>query len=126
VKGTPVEVLDMAFFTDFITVSSAHKLCARELEADRVSRIGDFRFRVARMTWRRLFQDFPVRSEMLRRLVGLAFSGAAKKIYEEVSASNLSATSDELWDLMEAKVYNVSQKRNQRASFYYTSRKEKT
>jgi hypothetical protein len=126
IKETPVEVLDKALPTDFITVSSAHKLYARELEADRVSRIGDFRFPAARMTWRRLVQDFPVRSEMLRRLVGLAFSGAAKKIYEEVSASNLSATSDELWDLMEAKVYNVSQQRNQRASFYSTSWKEKT
>jgi hypothetical protein len=125
-KETPVEVLDKALSTEFISVSSAHKLYARELESDRVSRIGDFRFPAARMTWRRLVQDFPVRSEMLRRLVGLAFSGAAKKIYEEVSASNLSATSDELWDLMEAKVYNVSQQRNQRASFYSTSWKEKT
>jgi hypothetical protein len=77
------------------------------------------------MTWHRLVQDFPVRSELLRCLVGLAFSGAAKKIYEEVSASNLSATADELWDLMESKPYNVSQQRNQRASLYSTSWKEK-
>jgi hypothetical protein len=77
------------------------------------------------MTWRGLVQDFPVCSELLRRLVGLAFSGAAKKIYEEVSASNLSATADELWDLLESKVYNVSQQRNQRTSFYSTSWKEK-
>jgi Retrotransposon gag protein/Zinc knuckle len=126
VKETPAETLDNALSTDYIPVSSAHKLYARELEADRVSRIGDFRFPAARMTWRRLVQDFPVRPEMLRRLVGLGFSGAAKKIYEEVSASNLSAASDELWNLMEAKVYNVSQQRNQRASFYSTSWKEKT
>jgi hypothetical protein len=85
-----------------------------------VSRIGDFRL-PARMTWRRLVQDFPVRSEMLRLLVGQAFSGASKKVYEEVSASNLSATLDELWDLMEEKLYNVSQQRNQRASFYSSS-----
>jgi hypothetical protein len=112
--------------TDFITVRSAHKLYSRELEADRVSRIGDFRFPGARMTWRRLVPDNFVRSEMLRRLVGLAFSGAAKKMYEEFSASNLPATSNELWDLMEAKVYNVSRQRNQRASFYSTSWKENT
>jgi hypothetical protein len=91
-----------------------------------VSRIGDFRFPAACMTWRRLVQDFPVRLERIRRLVCLEFSGAAKNIFEEVSASNLSATSDELWDLMEAKVYNGSQQRNQRASFYSTSWKEKT
>jgi hypothetical protein len=40
--------------TEFIPVSSARKLCARELETDRVSRIGDFRFTAAEMTWRRL------------------------------------------------------------------------
>jgi hypothetical protein len=125
-KKAPADVQKTAEDTEFIPVSSAHKSCARELEADRVSRIGDFRFPAARMTWRRLVQDFPVRSELLRLLFGLAFSGAAKKIYEEVSASNLSATADELWDLMESKVYNVSQQRNQRASFYSTSWKEKT
>jgi Retrotransposon gag protein/Zinc knuckle len=122
----PADIRNKALSMDFIPVSSAHKLYARELETDRVSRIGDFRFPAARMTWRRLVQDFPVHPERLRRLVGLAFSGAAKKIYEEVSASNLAATSEQLWDLMEAKVYNVSQQRNQRASFYSTSWKEKT
>jgi hypothetical protein len=73
-----------------------HKLYARELESDRVSHIGYFSFPAARMSLRRLVQDFSVRSEMIRRLLGLAFSGASKKIYEDVSASNLSATSDEL------------------------------
>jgi hypothetical protein len=111
---------------EYIPVSSAHKLYSRELEADRVSRIGDYRFPAARMTWRRIVQDFPVRPELLRRLVGVAFSGAAKKIYEEVSAANLSATADELWDIMETKLYNVSQQRSQRASFYSTIWKEKT
>jgi hypothetical protein len=124
-EETPVEVLDKALSAEFISVSAAHKLYDLQLEPDLVSWIGDFRFPAARMTWRRLVQDFPVRSEMLRRLVGLAFSGAAKNIYEEVSASKLSATSDELWDLMEAKVCNVSHQQNQRASFYYTSWKEK-
>jgi hypothetical protein len=111
---------------EYISVGEAHKLYSRELEADRVSRIGDYRFPAARMTWRRVVQDFPVRPELLRRLVGVAFSGAAKKVYEEVSAANLSATADELWDTMQLKVYNVSQQRSQRASFYATSWKERT
>jgi hypothetical protein len=71
---------------DFIPVSTAHKLYSREFESDRVTRIGDYRFPAARMTWRRFTQDFPVRPELLRRLVGVAFGGAVKKIYEEVSA----------------------------------------
>lgn len=70
---------------DFIPVSTAHKLFSREFESDRVTRIGDYRFPAARMTWRRLVQYYPVRPELLRRLVGVAFGGAAKKIYEEVS-----------------------------------------
>jgi hypothetical protein len=115
-----------SFRVEYISVGEAHKLYSRELEADRVSRIGDYRFPAARMTWRRVLEDSPVRPELLRRLVGVAFSGAAKKVYEEVSASNLSATADELWDAMELKVYNVSQQRSQRASFYAASWKEKT
>jgi hypothetical protein len=47
-----------------------------------------------------------------------------RRYTREVCASN--ATADELWDLMESKVYNVSQQRNQRAPFYSTSWKEKT
>jgi hypothetical protein len=95
-KKARAEVQTTAEDTEFIPVSLAHKLYARELETDRVSRIGDFWFPAARMTWRRLVQDFPVRYELLRRLVGLAFSGAATTMYEEVSASNLSATADDL------------------------------
>jgi hypothetical protein len=64
---------------DYIHVSSAHKLYARELEADRMSRIGDFCFPDARMTWRWLMQDFPVRPEMLRRLVGWHSAEQQKK-----------------------------------------------
>jgi hypothetical protein len=81
---------------EYISVGEALKLYSRELEADRVSRIGNYHFPAARMTWLRNVQDFPVRPELLRRLVGVAFRGAAKKVYEEVSAANLSATADEL------------------------------
>jgi hypothetical protein len=48
-------------------------------------------------------------------LVGVAFSGAAKTFYEEISAANLSATADELWKAMKLKLYNISQQRSQRA-----------
>jgi hypothetical protein len=81
---------------DFIPVSTAHKLYSREFESDRVTRIGDYRFPAARMTWHRFTQDFPVRPELIRRLVGVAFGGAAKKIYEEVSAKHLNTKADEI------------------------------
>jgi hypothetical protein len=108
-----------------ITVSTAHKLYYREFESDRVTGIGDYKFPTARMTWKRLVQDFPVRPDYLRRLVGVDFGGPAKKIYEELSSRNLNADADELWELLEQKLYNVSQQRGQRASFYSASWKEK-
>ena len=75
---------------------------------------------------RRIAQDFPIRPELIGRLVGVAFNGAAKNVYEEVSAGNLSVTAIELWDAMEAKIYNISQQRSQRASFSATFWKYKT
>jgi hypothetical protein len=67
---------------EYISVGEALKLYSRELEADRVSTIGYYRFPASRITWLRVVQEFPVRPELLRRLVGVAFSGVAKKVYE--------------------------------------------
>lgn len=102
----------------FIPISSAHKLYSQEFESERVTRIGDLKFPAAKMTWKRLVQDFPVEPHLLRRLVGTAFGGAAKKVYEEVAAQNLSATAEKLWEILGAKLYNPSQQRGQRAAFY--------
>jgi hypothetical protein len=60
----------------------------------------------------------PFRRETFRRLVGLAFEGPAKKIYEELSALQLSSNSEELWEFLRTRLYNHSQQRNQRAAFY--------
>lgn len=63
-------------------------------------------------------QDFPVDPDVQRRLAGLAFEGPAKRIYETVVAVNLSATAEELRELLRGKLFNESQQRTQRASFY--------
>jgi Zinc knuckle len=108
-----------------MSISTAHKIYSRELEGSRVSKIGDPNFPMAKLTWDRLVQDFPVREHLLRRLVGLAFEGPAKKIYEEVSALQLSACSEELWEFLRTRLYNHSQQRNQRAAFYTACWKER-
>jgi hypothetical protein len=56
-----------------IHISTAHKIYSREFEGSRVSKIGDPIFPMAKLTWDRLVQDFPVQEHLLRRLVGLAF-----------------------------------------------------
>jgi hypothetical protein len=64
---------------------------------------------MAKLTWARLVQDFPVEKILLPRLVGLALEGPAKKIYEEVSALQLSSNSEELWEFLRTRLYNHSQ-----------------
>ena len=121
------------FFPTDITVASrffdsqmAHKLYSRQFMGDRVSNIGDPQFFVARKTWRRLIRDFPVHSNDLRRLVGVAFMRPAKRIYKEVSSNHLETEYEELWDLLESKLYNTSQQRGHRASMFSASWKERT
>jgi Zinc knuckle/Retrotransposon gag protein len=109
----------------YISISTAHKIYSREFEGSRVSKIGDPNFPMAKLTWDRLVQDFPVEENLLRRLVGLAFEGPAKKIYEELSALQLSSNSEELWEFLRTRLYNHSQQRNQRAAFYTSYWKER-
>ena len=110
----------------FLDSETAHKLYSREFFGDRVSKIGDPQFCAARKTWKRLMRDFSVHPDELRRLVGVAFMGPAKRIYEEVTSLHLNAEADELWDLLESKLYNTSQQHGQRASFFAASWKERT
>ncbi len=72
----------------------------------------------ARKTWNRLVWDFPAEKHTRRRIVVVAFSGAAKKIYEEVANLYLEADDEELWDQLESRLYNDGQQRGQRAAFY--------
>jgi hypothetical protein len=110
----------------YIPVEKAHKVYSQEFDGAKITKLGDPAFPMARMTWNRLVQDFPVEEKVSRRLVGLAFSGAAKKVYEEVAAMNLSASANELWDILGTKLFNQSQQRGQRASFYSAYWKEKS
>ncbi len=79
-----------------LPIGVTHKIYALELEEDLVSELGDSRFLANKLTWDRLMQDYPVDPEVQRRLVGLAFEGAAKRIYETITAVNLSARAEEL------------------------------
>jgi hypothetical protein len=110
----------------YISVGDAHKIYSQEYDGGKVTRLGDPVFPMAKMTWDRLTHDFPVQEHVRRRLVGVAFAGSARKVYEEVAANNLDATADELWEILRGKLFNQSQQRTQRASFYSAYWKEKS
>ncbi len=85
---------------DYLQMDHAHNIYSTEFEQVRVATLCDATFRSARKTWKRLLQDFPVRKHHQRRLVGLAFEGAAKRIFEDAASTNLHATAEELWGIL--------------------------
>ena len=61
------------------------KLYSDSLRNTRVSKVPDFKFETAFMTWKRLLRDTPVPEEYRRALMALAFEGVALKIFEETA-----------------------------------------
>lgn len=66
----------------------------------------DMRYSVfaAKRVWRRLCQDSPVRKNVHCRLMPSAFSRSALAIFEQVASENLNSNTEELWDLLQARL----------------------
>lgn len=102
-----------------------HKIYSRELSDDRLSGLGGAKFLAINMTCDHFMQVFLVKAGMQRGLIGLAFKGTAKKIYKSNFAAHLSASAEELWELLRTKLFNEFQRRMRRASFYAAKWQEK-
>ena len=91
-------------------LKSIRKLYSDSLRNTRVSKVPDFKFETAFMTWKRLLRDTPVPEEYRRALMALAFEGVALKIFEEAAmeAAEKGETSDQLWEKLRERICNSS------------------
>ncbi len=94
-----------------------HRIYGDSLHNIRVSKIPDYKFETAYMTWTRLINDVPVDAVHHRALMSLAFEGVALRAFEEIAAANPIATSEELWTLLRQRLCNESQIMSLRSSF---------
>lgn len=86
----------------------ASKLYSNSLSNNRVTKIPDYNFLTARMTWNRLVKECPVPESYKRLYMAQAFGGLPLRRYELLAAKYPMATTDELWDQLEQVICNKS------------------
>ncbi len=69
-------------------------------------RVGNATFFSVKRDWNRLVVDFPITEATKKRMLPSAFEGDARVVYEEVANSNIGASVDELWVLVEGRLCN--------------------
>ncbi len=84
----------------------AFKEYHKGLEDVKCKRVGDATFFAAKRAWERLVRDFPVTEATKKRLLPHAFDRDARIIFEEVANTNLHASVDDLWGLLEERLCN--------------------
>ena len=91
-------------------MKTIHRLYSDSLRNTRVSRVPDFKFETAYMTWHRLQRDIPIPESRQRALMALAFEGAALKIFEQTASisARLMETPEQLWLRLREKICNKS------------------
>eukprot|EP00171_Calliarthron_tuberculosum_P021211 IDg21211t1 len=121
-KETPLKIYEHRYDLRLV-----HRIYSDSLHNTRVSKIPDYRFETAYMTWTRLNTDVPINENHKRALMSLAFEGIALRTFEEIAASNPKASSEELWKKLRDRLCNESQVMSLRSAFMnmkYHERKE--
>lgn len=112
---------------DLLDAKDAFKIYKSGLEDNVCSRIGDGSFFDARRTWVRMTSDFPIKTNLERRLMPLAFANDALRIFNEVASAELEKSADELWELLEARLCNGAHRKALQDRFFsmtWNERKE--
>ena len=89
-------------------MKTIHRIYSDSLRNTRVSKIPDFKFETAYMTWHRLLKDIPALVMTQRALMALAFEGVALSVFEQTSAQHLNETPEQLWERVREKLCNKS------------------
>jgi Retrotransposon gag protein len=82
-----------------------------------VRKVLDQMYPGAKMAWYRLRRQYPISWIIARATLAAAFEERAATVYEEVAAANTGANEWELWDRLEARLFNASQVSIKRAEF---------
>jgi Retrotransposon gag protein len=107
------------YLTDWggMKIGEANRLYKDNLSAVSVKKTGDANFAATRACWDRLIEQYPVSEGHQPKLIVHAFEGVAATVFQKIAATHPSASATQLWDLMQARLYNSAQVATQRARF---------
>jgi len=99
------------------SISERIKVWQRTMGLNKVARKGDCNFPAAKQDYLRLHKMFELPPEMEREMVMLSFEKTALKVANQVVRENDSASMEMLWEALESRLYNDSQKRAQNTAY---------
>eukprot|EP00171_Calliarthron_tuberculosum_P015039 IDg15039t1 len=126
-KPTPENPISILRGDQNYDLRLVHRIYTDSLRSTKVSKIPDYRFETAYMTWTRLTNDVPVNESHKRALMSHSFEGIALRTFEEIAAANPMASSEDLWKMLRSRICNESQVMSLRSEFMnirFNDRKE--
>ena len=93
------------------------KLYQRSLSHVTVSKVLDPKFPALRAAWQRVRTLYPLPWELASSVLSNGFKDRAAVVYEEVVAKNMTAGEQEVWSLLEKRLYNPTQVETMRNEF---------
>jgi len=100
-----------------LSISDKMKIWERKMTQNKVSAAGDYNFPSARQDFHRLHEKFPLTDDIEREMSLLSFDKAALKIANDTSREFPSITCSELWNILEDKLFNETQKKSKNTAF---------
>jgi hypothetical protein len=89
-------------------IGEANRIYKHTLSAVVGTKSGDANFASARACWDRLTVQYHVSPIHQPKLVAHAFEGAAATVFQGTAAANRDASAQQLWDLMQRRLYNTA------------------
>lgn len=100
-----------------LTTRDLVKLYQRSLSHVMVSKVLDPKFPALRAAWQRVRTLYPLPWELASSVLSNGFKDRAAVVYEEVVAKNMTAGEQEVWSLLEKRLYNPTQVETMRNEF---------
>jgi len=117
-KGTPESTKDVVLHeSEGITMASKLKIWQNTMGLNKVSRKGDYNFPAAKQDYSRLHSQFGLPAEIEKELVMQSFEKSALKVANQVMREFPDVGMSKLWELLEDRLYNDSQRRAQNTAF---------
>ena len=102
---------------DGLTTRDLVKLYQRSVSHVTVSKVLDPKFPALRAAWQRVRTLYPLPWDIASSILSNGFKDRAAVVYEEVVARNMTAGEQEIWSLLERRLYNPTQVETMRNEF---------
>jgi len=124
-EASPAVVKEVKLSEEPISLPSKIKIWQNTMGLNKVSRKGDVSFPAAKQDYQRLHEQFKLPDHIEKELIMQSFEKAALKVANQVMREFPDFNVSALWEQLEARLYNDSQRRAQTSSFLQLQWNEK-